>query len=903
MNDLWMKIGEMAIGGSIVLLAVILIRFALKKAPKKYMCFLWTIAFLRLCIPYLPTGPIPAFWEVQEKSEVAQGQASEVEVNSTQHKIVYSEQQPVELAAGSQRYEEADQSYEGTTQSYEGTTQSYEGTTQGYEGTTQGYEGTIHSVRDIGESSAIAQTSKTENFWSVLLGGMGLIWILGAIVALARFGLQYFRISKELQESVPAERFQDHQVKEHPLPGLPAVLGVLHPCIYVPDNFDTWEEKQKELILLHEATHIRRGDHLLKLFSIFVLCVYWWNPIVWIGVKLLHCDIEMACDEGVLAGRKEDSREAYAKVLLFHAVHNKQIALPIAFGENHTEGRIKNILRYRKNSILVTAELILVVGILVICIGTKPREASAEETESELSTEEVSAITLTEEVSSITSTEESNTSTATDSVGEEEESDFWTQSTNYWTERLTSEGKVKNPATDLFTFTYFVKQSLDEEGKYHKIGVQAMVVDETGNVSLYQTTADLSQGVDYSVDSEFYMLPKNLEGIVHEELGVIDRKDEMMKLLEMTFSYYTQTDLENDIYQRLIFHIADRMKEKAPENYKLLFEPETSAEILLHLKGRADEFIYSQYNSGFLKYTLADGEQIIIEMVMDDDIWYPREVLNTFWEQDENQKKKDLNMIEEVKKEEEYLENVTADTLRKVKSVAGDAPIPDEWQTHFENKYFIISKPQNEEAKNEDVALYAMHGGNSMVLRAGEKVVPIRIHWTSPQMNLPMLFCGDFDGDGETEYVIKTHFRTGTGISGDEFHVVEVHGDSYKMYTLADRTRDDQIDRIVYSYDEEQRVVTFEESSGKKFPVSIGKLLDDYAYPDGPIKFDRMSFGAFEKFYLQDNCWYYSVTGFVWNDTYHILFDDVVEMTCPLFYSESEGFSFGEIHYTEAVEE
>ncbi len=773
MIDLWMKIGAMAIEGSIVLLAVMLIRFALKKAPKKYMCFLWMIALLRLCIPYLPKGPIPAFWEVQETNEISLDQRNPGEENF--YKVVYPGQQPSEK-------------------------------------TESKHEGKIDQpTHDLVESSVIEQPTEKMDLKPVLLGALGFAWILGAAVALVRFGLQYFRISKELQESVPAGRFQNHLVKEHPLPGLPAVLGVTHPCIYVPTNFATWDEKQKELILLHEAMHIRRGDHLLKLFSIFVLCLYWWNPIVWIGVKLLHCDIEMACDEGVLAGRNEDSREAYAKVLLFHAVRNKQLALPIAFGENHTEGRIKNILRYRKTSIVVSLALILLVGVLVICIGTKPREASAEE---------------------------ANLSTIASNVSEEEI-------------------------------------------------LQADITNGEEEPLKEQEDTDLTDEEEKKQDFTVY----------YDDWDVIDRKDKLMKLQELTFWHYVPLGNEEE-YEKLAFILSDRMKEEEPENYKLLFAPETAAEVWLHLEGRADEFVYDQYDSGYLKYTLADGEQAVITMEMDDDIWYPVEILDIAWEKGKKNKEKDLKKIEEYKTEKEYLDNVTADTLRRVRIVADDTLIPGKWQDHLEEKYFIISLPQNEEAKNMDAALYAMCGGNSMVLRAGDQVVPIRIHWTSPQMRLPLLYCGDYDGDGETEYVIMTHFKTGTGVSGDEFHVVEVHGDSYEMYTLSDRTRYAQLDRIAYTYDEEQRVVTMKEENGKESTLYIGQLLDDYGSPETPVHFEGLTFGSIEHFYLQDGQWYYQAEGFIGNDMYSPLYDCSVEMTCPVFYSESEGFSFGEMHYT-----
>lgn len=962
MMGLWMKLIEMAWEGSVILLGVMLIRFAMKRAPKKYMCVLWTIALLRLCVPYLPQGPIPAFWRspeiVSELNPVSVGRENFGENGAGQYVNVGTANgsdvnglsaNGSDVSFAQSWYQQSELMNQGMTGEITSALDDEEyvpfmGENDELVTNFEATEGDLTREKlsnELGKNAeATAEMETSQGKISLVTLGIGdknvfiklfgLVWLLGAIVALARTGLQYFRIRNQLQESVPVERFRSYPVKEHPLPGLPAVLGVFHPCIYVPTNFEGWEEKQKELILLHEATHIRRGDQLLKLFSIFVLCVYWWNPIVWIGVKLLHNDIEMACDEGVLAGKAEDSREAYAKVLLFHAVRNKQIALPIAFGENHTEGRIKNILHYKKTSIAVSAALIALVGILVICIGTKPREVAAQKAEeANLSAEngtmdgekvrddggidsssdgrgDGSGNDSHDEESPLVNNGDESVSQNAENVGEDTENQdpeaWWINCERYWTKRLVEEGKVKNPATDLFFFRNYVDQVKDDYGRYTRVSLQAVAVDEAGSVSLYRSMAILPKPV--FMEHEATDIPPIIENTIYEELDVIDRKDRMLSLEDLYFSLYVAEDQSNEEElgnanrEQLIVIIANRMKSKAPENYQRLLQPASAAELLLHLEGNADEFIYDQYNSGYLRYTLSDGEMMMITMRQVDEIWYPAQVLNTFWEWDARRKSAEMTMVSNYKAENEYLQNVTASNLRKVKNSAESGVVKSEWYDHLENDFVMLSKPQNEEAKKVDAALYGMYGGNSMALRVGEKVVPIRIHWPSPQMILPVLFCGDYDGDGETEYVIRTHFKTGTGVSGDDIHVVELHGDTYKMYTLSERIRMAQLDRIPYSYDEKQRVITLKQSDGTDLTLAIGRFLDAYGEQGESAKFNALAFGSIESLFLQDGQWYYWTEGGIWLDKMHPLFDCSVEMVCPVFYSESEGFSFGEMKYT-----
>ena len=136
----------------------------------------------------------------------------------------------------------------------------------------------------------------------------------------------------------------------------PFVMGVLRPRIYLPYGLDPQEEKS---ILLHEKTHIRHLDPLLRLLGTFALCLHWWNPLVWLGIHCFYQDMEMFCDEAAMGKADLSRRRAYAETLLRFAVRQSGPGMAPAFGETHTEQRIRNILRPKRRGRWITLAVAL----------------------------------------------------------------------------------------------------------------------------------------------------------------------------------------------------------------------------------------------------------------------------------------------------------------------------------------------------------------------------------------------------------------------------------------------------------------------------------------------------------------------------------------------------------------
>src|SRR5690606_23560949 len=134
--------------------------------------------------------------------------------------------------------------------------------------------------------------------------------------------------------------------------------------IYIPSGLS---EEEKSYIILHEQTHIRRFDHLVKMVAFLILCVHWFNPLIWAAFLLMSADMEMSCDERVLKEMGGKIKQAYSTSLLSLATGRHLInGSPLAFGEGNIKGRIKNILNFKKPAAWVMVVSIILIAALVI---------------------------------------------------------------------------------------------------------------------------------------------------------------------------------------------------------------------------------------------------------------------------------------------------------------------------------------------------------------------------------------------------------------------------------------------------------------------------------------------------------------------------------------------------------
>lgn len=151
----------------------------------------------------------------------------------------------------------------------------------------------------------------------------------------------------------------------------PFVFGLFSPRIYLPSALCGKEQKY---ILLHEQTHIRRGDYIFRLLAFVALVLHWFNPLVWLAFYLSGKDMEMACDEAVMKRMKEDIRAEYSASLLgLAAGRHFVLGTYLAFGAGDVKGRIKNVMRYKKPTMFWVVFAVVLVSGTVCTFGSDPK--------------------------------------------------------------------------------------------------------------------------------------------------------------------------------------------------------------------------------------------------------------------------------------------------------------------------------------------------------------------------------------------------------------------------------------------------------------------------------------------------------------------------------------------------
>lgn len=157
----------------------------------------------------------------------------------------------------------------------------------------------------------------------------------------------------------------------------PFVFGIFRPRVYLPAGLDA---ETKGIIIAHENSHIRRGDHIVKLIAFAVLSVHWFDPFVWLAFLLMTRDMEMSCDESIIA-RDPKLKKQYGKALLRFAETRESgfpSPCPVSFGETCVKARIKNVLGYRKPKKLVCViAVLLIIAAATVCITDPVVKAAA----------------------------------------------------------------------------------------------------------------------------------------------------------------------------------------------------------------------------------------------------------------------------------------------------------------------------------------------------------------------------------------------------------------------------------------------------------------------------------------------------------------------------------------------
>ena len=199
--------------------------------------------------------------------------------------------------------------------------------------------------------------------WTYLAGW---VWLIGLGAMLLYALVSYLRLRRRVSVSLPV---QDHIYLCDAISS-PFILGVVKPRIYLPSGLD---EVQRQNVLAHEQAHLARRDHWWKPLGFALLAVYWFNPVLWLAYTLLCRDIELACDERVIRTMDESAVKTYSTVLLACSIPRKAvITCPLAFGEVGVKERVRNALHYKKPAFWIVVASAVVCIVVAVCFLTNP---------------------------------------------------------------------------------------------------------------------------------------------------------------------------------------------------------------------------------------------------------------------------------------------------------------------------------------------------------------------------------------------------------------------------------------------------------------------------------------------------------------------------------------------------
>ena len=339
MHRLFPTICNMSLTASVVIVAVLLVRLLLRRAPKVFSYALWAVVLFRLLCPVSVTSAVSLMGAVGAPVQERTQRTSAVEYVPAD--IVRSSGTPTVTTLPQE---------------------------------------TLPAINSPAESTVPAAVTAPEPAAALPLSGPMVVltgaWLAGMALLLAYSAVSMLRLRRRL---VGAVLLADNIYLADHIPS-PFVMGLLRPKIYLPS---TLKETERGYILRHEQYHIRRRDYLVKFLAFLALCVHWFNPLVWVAFVLAGKDMEMSCDEAVVKELGEDIRADYSASLLSLATGHRIVAgMPLAFGEGDTGGRIRNLLKWKRPRPWVIAVCAVVcVGLIALCaVNPKGSDAPAEDT-------------------------------------------------------------------------------------------------------------------------------------------------------------------------------------------------------------------------------------------------------------------------------------------------------------------------------------------------------------------------------------------------------------------------------------------------------------------------------------------------------------------------------------------
>ncbi len=311
MSTFFLKVVNMSISASWLVLAVLLLRLILKKAPKWISVLLWGLVAVRLICPF-------SIESVLSLIPSAETISPEIMMDRTP-----------EVSTGIQSMDAV--------------------------------------VNPIITESFAPKPYASANPLQILIPVCGILWVLGISIMLLYTAVSYLLLRHKVATAVLLRDniYQSEYVDS------PFVLGIIKPRIYLPFRMDS---RNLEHVIAHEQSHIRRKDHWWKPLGFALLALHWFNPLIWLGYVFLCRDIELACDEKVIKEMDSETKADYTQALVACSVSRRSIAAcPLAFGEVGVKARVKSVLNYKKPAFWIIAAAVVICIAVAVCFLTDPK--------------------------------------------------------------------------------------------------------------------------------------------------------------------------------------------------------------------------------------------------------------------------------------------------------------------------------------------------------------------------------------------------------------------------------------------------------------------------------------------------------------------------------------------------
>lgn len=310
MTNLFLKVVNMSLSASWLVLAVLLVRFVLKKAPKWVMVLLWGMVAIRLVCPFSVESALSLIPSPQAISPA----------------IITDVLPTIETGIPA-------------------------------------LNSAIEPVIGTSLTSAVRDSANPLQSWLPILSSL---WLVGVAALLVYTAGSYWQLRRKISDAdiLMTGVYQSDNIAS------PFVLGIVRPMIYLPYKV---EPQNLEHVIAHETAHIRRKDHWWKPLGFLLLAIHWFNPLMWLAYVLMCRDIELACDEKVIRDLGSEDRANYTQALVSCSIDRRSIAVcPLAFGEIGIKQRVRSVMNCKKPRFWVVTLTAITCATVAVCFLTDP---------------------------------------------------------------------------------------------------------------------------------------------------------------------------------------------------------------------------------------------------------------------------------------------------------------------------------------------------------------------------------------------------------------------------------------------------------------------------------------------------------------------------------------------------